>query len=152
MRTCGADVIRQVPLVNHGGCGYYAAQVAMALEARGLTCWAVLTSQLRDDDLNVVRNELKPYLLREWNDAGILIGHIMLQFEHEGRVWSHDTRNTCTGRIKYEPTYGGRLVPGYLTTPELVTIANARTGWNPAFCRRSGVPMIRAAVQRHLHA
>ena len=136
------------PLVNHGGCAVYASHVAQALEARGLTVWAVLTSQLRDDDLNIVRNQSKPRTLRQWNDAGVLIGHVMLQFEHEGRIWSHDARNTCIGRIKYEPTYGGRLVPGYLTVPELVSIASQPWGSNPAFDRRSGVPVNRAAVRR----
>ena len=124
----------------------------MALEERGLTVWAVITSQLRDDDLNIVRNESKPRTLRDWNNSGVLIGHIMVQFEHEGRIWSHDARNTCTARIKYEPTYGGRLVPGYLTVPELVSVASQPWGWNPAFSRRSGVPAIRAAVRRHLGA
>lgn len=150
LRACGSEVIANAPLVNHGGCAVYASHVAQALEARGLTVWAVITSMLRDDDLNIVRNQSKPRTLREWNDAGILIGHIMLQFEHEGRIWSHDARNTCTGRIKYEPTYGGRLVPGFLTVPELVNIAAARKGWNPAFRRRTGVPAIRAAARRHL--
>jgi hypothetical protein len=150
LRATGAEVLAGAPNVNHGGCAVYASHVAQALEARGLTCWGVLTSSLRDDDLHVVRNQSKPRTLREWNDAGVLIGHIMLQFENAGRVWSHDARNTCTGRIKYEPTYGGRLVPGYMTVPELAAIASRPSGWNPAFCRRSGVPVIRAAVRRHL--
>lgn len=152
LRACGAEVLASAPTVNHGGCGVYASHVAQALEARGLTVWSVITSQLRDDDLNIVRNQSKPRTLREWNDAGVLIGHVMLQFEHEGRVWSHDARNTCTGRIKYEPTYGGRLLTGYLTLPELITIAAARKGWNPTFRRRSGVPAIRAAVRHYLGA
>jgi len=122
----------------------------MALEARGLTCWGVLTSFLRDDDLNVVRNQSKPHTLREWNEAGVLIGHMMVQFEYERRVWSHDARNTVTGRVKYEPTFGGRLVPGYVTVAEMVAIASRPLGWNPAFHRRSGLPLIRAAVKRHL--
>ena len=130
----------------------YAAHVAMALEARGLTCWAVITSLLRDDDLNAVRNQSKPRTLREWNDAGVLIGHVMVQFEYNGRIWRHDARNTVLAKSRREPTFGKLLCPGYLTVPELVTIAAARTGWNPAFSRRSGVPAIRAAVRRHLGA
>ena len=124
----------------------------MALEARGLTCWAVITSLLRDDDLNAVRNQSKPRTLREWNDAGVLIGHVMVQFEYNGRIWRHDARNTVLAKSRREPTFGKLLCPGYLTVPELVTIAAARTGWNPAFSRRSGVPAIRAAVRRHLGA
>lgn len=151
LRTCGAEVIANAPLVNHGGCAVYASHVAQALEARGLTVWAVLTSCLRDDDLNVVRNESKPHSLREWNDCGVVISHVLIQFEHKGKVWMHDARNTVPAKRRREPTFGKLLCPGYMTVPELVAIATARTGWNPAFGRRAGVPGIRAAVRRHLH-
>ncbi len=124
----------------------------MALEERGLTVWAVITSQLRDDDLNIVRNQSNPRTLREWNDAGVLIGHVLVEFEYNGRVWRHDARNTVLAKSRREPTFGKLLCPGYLTIPELITIAAARTGWNPAFRRRTGVPVIRAAVRRHLRA
>ena len=123
----------------------------MALEERGLTVWAVITSQLRDDDLNIVRNQSNPRTLREWNDAGVLIGHVLVEFEYNGRVWRHDARNTVRAKSRREPTFGKLLCPGYLTVPELITIADAKAGWNPAFCRRAGVPMIRSAVRRHLH-
>ena len=124
----------------------------MALEERGLTVWAVVTSQLRDDDLNIVRNQSKPRTLREWNDAGVLIGHVLIEFEYNGQVWRHDARNTVRAKSRREPTFGKLLCPGYLTILELITIAASKTGWNPAFSRRSGAPVIRAAVRRHLHA
>jgi hypothetical protein len=152
LRACGADVTSRVPEVNKGGCGVYAAKVAMALEDAGLTVWAVVSSALRDDDLNVVRNESRPYTLNQWNGAGVYMSHVLVQFEHRGRVWTHDARNTTCRKTKQEPSFGGRLVPGYLTVPELVTIAMARKGWNPAFDRRSGIPVVRTAVRRHLSA
>ena len=150
LRACGSEVLANAPLVNHGGCGSYAAGVAMALEERGLTVWAVITSLLRDDDLEVVRNQSSPRTLRAWNDAGVLIGHVLVEFEYNGRVWRHDARNTVRAKSRREPTFGKLLCPGYLTLPELVSIAAARKGWNPAFRRRSGVPVIRAVVRRHL--
>ena len=150
LRACGAEVIANAPLVNHGGCAVYASHIAQALEARGLTCWAVITSLLRDDDLDVVRNQSKPRTLREWNDAGVLIGHILVEFEYNGRIWRHDARNTALAKSRREPTFGKLLCPGYLTIPELVTIAAAKAGWNPKFPRRTGVPAIRAAVRRYL--
>ena len=151
LRACGSEVIANAPLVNHGGCAVYASHVAQALEARGLTVWAVITSMLRDDDLNIVRNQSKPRTLREWNNAGVLIGHVVIEFEYNGRIWRHDARNTVRANSRREPTFGKLLCPGYLTIPELVTIAAAKTGWNPALSRRSGVPAIRAAVRRHLN-
>jgi hypothetical protein len=135
-------------MINHGGCAIYAANVAMALNDVGVTVWAVVSSALRDDDLNVVRNQSRPRTLHAWNNAGVYINHVLVQFEYRSRIWTHDARNTTCRKIKREPTYGGRLVPGYLTLPELVTIAMARKGWNPAFDRRSGIPAIRAAVRR----
>ena len=150
LRACVGEVLANAPLVNHGGCAVYATHVAQALEARGLTCWAVITSLLRDDDLDVVRNQSKPRTLRQWNDAGVLIGHVMVRFEYNGRIWRHDARNAMRAKSRREPTFGKLLCPGYLTVPELVSIAAVRKGWNPAFCRRSGVPAIRAAVRRYL--
>ena len=52
LRACGTEAVAKLPHLNHGGCGVYAANVAMALEERGLTVWGVITSCLRDDDLN----------------------------------------------------------------------------------------------------
>lgn len=47
LRACDAAVLATAPLINHGGCSVYAAvHVAQALEARGLTVWAVLTSSV----------------------------------------------------------------------------------------------------------
>ncbi len=152
LRACGAEVIANAPLVNHGGCAVYASHIAQALEARGLTVWAVITSLLRDDDLNIVRNQSKPRTLREWNDTGVLIGHVLVEFEYNGRVSRHDARNTVLAKSRREPTFGKLLCPGYLTVPELVSIAAARKGWNPVFRRHTGVPAIRAAVRRHLDA
>jgi hypothetical protein len=152
LRSCGTEVLACAPNVNHGGCGYYAAHVAMALEERGITVWGVITSCLRDDDLNIVRNQSKPHTLRQWNDAGVVIGHILVEFEHNGRIWRHDARNTVCAKSRREPTFGKLLCPGYMTTPELVSIATARTGWNKAFNRRAGMPVIRTAVRRHLRA
>lgn len=75
LRACNTEVIAKAPNVNHGGCGVYAANVAMALEEHGLTVWAVLTSRLRDDDLNVVRNESKPNLNKTLeHDSNVLGG------------------------------------------------------------------------------
>ena len=73
-----------------------------------------------------------------------------MEFEYNGRVWRHDARNTVRAKSRREPTFGKLLCPGYLTVPELVSIAAARKGWNPAFRRRTGAPVIRAAVRRHL--
>lgn len=58
-----AEVFATAPLGNHCGCAVYASHVAQAPEAQGLICWGVLTSQLHDDDLNIVRNQSSPQSL-----------------------------------------------------------------------------------------
>jgi hypothetical protein len=78
------------------------------------------------------------------------MNHVLVGFAYEGKVWTHDVKNTTDKRLRREPTFGGSLCPGYLTVPELVKIARARKDWNPAFYRRSGIPAIRASVRRHL--
>jgi hypothetical protein len=142
--------MERIPEINRGGCAVHAANIAIALEDAGMTVWGVVSSALRDDDLNVVRNETRPHTLYQWNNAGVYMNHVLVQFEHKGKVWTHDVKNTTDKRLRKEPTFGGSLCPGYLTVPELVKIAMARKGWNPAFNRRSGTPAIRAAVWRHI--
>ena len=124
----------------------------MALDDLGVTTWAVVSSALRDDDLEIVRNESRPRTLHQWNNAGILMSHVLVQFEHNGKVWMHDAANTVRATSRREPTFGKLLCPGYLTVPELVAIAATKAGWNPKFSRRTGTPVIQAAVRRNLHA
>jgi hypothetical protein len=153
LRACGSEVRDRLPEVNRGGCCVYAANVAMALEAAGLTVWGVLTSQLRGtDDLNMVREQDRPKTLLQWNNAGILIGHVMVQFELDNRVWTHDCTRTTCDQVRKDFAFNEPLVPGYITVAEMVSIAAARKGWNLVFNRRSGSPTIRAAVRRHLCA
>jgi hypothetical protein len=148
--ACSADVQESIPDVNRGGCAVYAAQIAMALDETGATVWGVLSSALRDEDLNVVREECRPHTLHDWNAAGVYMNHVLVQFELRGTVWTHDAVNTTDAALRREPTFGGPLCPGYLTVPELVKIATSRRGWNPAFDRRTGLPIIRSAIRRHL--
>ena len=150
LKAVGDCVMKHAPRVNNGGCAVYAAAVAAHLADRGITTWGVLTSQLRKDDLHTVREQDEPHTLDDWNSSGVFIGHVMIQFEHNSRVWTHDTRRTTCGRVHKDSCFGERLCPGYLTIPELVTIADQPEGWNPVFRRETGIPVIQAAVRRHL--
>lgn len=151
LKSCGRMVLEHAPEVNHGGCGVYAAKVAMALQDRGIEVWGVISSPLRNDDLNIVRNESNPRTVRQWNDAGVIFNHVLVQFEHRGRIYTHDARNTSAGKLKREPTFGGLICPGYLTVPEMVTLAAHPKGWNSAFDRKAGIPVIKKAIRRFLN-
>lgn len=145
--------------LNGGGCAVYAAAVAKRLHALDVPVWGAVSMRAYDDpenvDLDAIRfnnrnNSNKLRTVWDWNEYGVGFHHVLVQFVHEGKIWTHDSNGTVPKPVKVENTCGGIVVNGHLTVAELVSIASRQAGWSSAFNRRTGIPAIKRCVARHL--
>lgn len=152
LQALGVDMENRIEYLNRGGCAVYAAHVAARLHKLGLPVWGVVSMAWGGDnvDLNAIRMNNRPRCVYDWNRAGVDFNHVLLQFVHDGTIWTHDSNVTVPQAVKREPTCNGRIVRGNLTLSELQALASRQEGWNRCFSRAEGIPIIKAGVRRHL--
>lgn len=152
LSALGADMNERIDALNAGGCAVYASHVAARLHRLGVPVWGVVSMAWGGDgvNLNTIRVNAKPRTVYDWNAAGVDFNHVLIQFVHDGRIWTHDSNTTVPKALEHESTCYGRIVEGAMTVRELQTIASKQEGWNRCFHRESGIPEIRSGVRRHL--
>lgn len=132
----------KVEAPNNGGCGVIASCVARKLEKLGVKADVVV---IRDrycpgKDIPEVRVQLRPNpTVREWNQAGVRVHHLMLRItlpDGEEVFWdSNGVRGEAAGPTMKHP----------FTIAELHAMARERDGWNNWF-DRSQIPTIKQLV------
>lgn len=128
---------REVPSINWGGCCVFASLVAERLGRHVPT--RIRVSGDHDDNLsNVtiprVRRSVKSNTPRDWGIEGVSFAHVVVEFEHEGKLYHYDT-----GGVKpaAEVTAYGRfpLIKGSLQVAEAIELSATPVGWNAQFDR-----------------
>jgi hypothetical protein len=135
IRDIGQELSASIPELNYGGCCVYAHRVAQALRAYGIEARGRVVSYSRHD-LEQVRAEYGQCGWRAWQDAGFYISHVIIEFEHDGMTWRHDsTLTTTAGSEQSWAGDGGRgpLMAGSLTVEELADLVHTQNGWNTSF-------------------
>lgn len=135
LRQLGADTGATVDNLNYGGCGVYARHVTRALQALGINARGRIVSYSHRD-LDQVRAMYGMVGREAWRGSGFHISHVVVEFEHDGKTWRHDSTLTAEADIldKWDGDGGrGPLLPGVLTLAELEDMTNDRTDWNPSF-------------------
>lgn len=149
LRVLGTETENAIPELNSGGCCVYAAAVAKRLQRLGVPVWGVASDQYRRANVNVARLRNKPKTMSEWNSAGVGFNHVLIQFVHDGKIWTHDSGTTTDDKLSSDPNFGYPLSEGNLTVGELTALA-ASDGWSHWFDRESGVPVIHNNIAKHL--
>jgi hypothetical protein len=148
----GQDCNDNIEYLNAGGCCVYAAHVAKRLHALHVPTWGIVGQSWgnRGLDLNEIRRNNRPRTTTDWNRAGVHFTHVLVQFVHDGKVWTHDSNRTVPEAIKRESTCYSEILPGLLTTGELTALASKQEGWNRMFDREAGIPVIQSNVRKYL--
>ena len=149
LRALGSDMEEQLPYLNHGGCCVYAANVAKRLQKLGVPVWGIVADRDACANLNDARFNSSPKSVREWNAEGVEFNHVLIQFVHDGKIWTHDSGTTTDRKLECDPTLGAPILDGNLTVGELTALAED-TRWNWMFDRDEGIPAITAGVKQHL--
>jgi hypothetical protein len=135
--------------LNRGGCAVYAALVARWLKQETPVDVAV-----SDDESWITIGEAREMGLTntadlcEWNERGLIFGHVVLDFEHKGQRYWYDSNGVVAQDLTggCDPTYHFPILAGRLTVEE--TIKLAREGnWNRQFDRNE-IPKIKSIVDR----
>lgn len=143
LKTLGNKVIEELPFVNYGGCCCYAAEVGEALQAMGIPVRGVVA----DGEVNSVAEA------RENGQTSF--GHVLIEFEHDGKVYWHDARRTLeivNGEYPGRYNIFSYFIEGRLTVDEMREFADNPKGWNPTFRRAEGIPIIAELVREFLPA
>lgn len=159
LRRLGQEANARVRYLNCGGCAVYAALVSRALLNRGIPARARVADRSHTGEYTVDKvravlaengidtNNATPH---DWHAEGIDFTHVLVEFEYRGRTYLADSNFVDTKRRKREPTCGAPLLPGILSVPEVESLASTPDGWNDAFDRDEGIPILEKLVATHL--
>jgi len=144
LKAVGAEVERQIHMLNWGGCCVYAAILANELRTL-LTKDAVVEIRVIERDhggtlrpLNEVRQELSSNDLGEWYNADVYFHHVFLEIRtggciiHTDSEESHYTMNSDRSKIAGHCKI---IRPGFIEFDDAVDLAK-QTRWNLDFDRR----------------
>lgn len=122
-----------VPRLNNGGCGFFAAELGKRMLDAGITDFGIVVF---DDEsycnVSELETELREYGvdiedINNWSDNGLLFGHVAV--EYDGAFW--DGHESFTDTI-YKEMFD--LVDGELSLEAIVALGQSHQ-WNPTYDR-----------------
>lgn len=141
--------------INAGGCGVYAAAVALALAELGVAVECIVDSEYSAvSSVAEARNNLSNTncpTLRDWEDAGLGFWHVGVRFRLNGEWYTHDSEATREGRFDCGDSLRFMAHEDGLTVAEAQDIANEPHGWNTCF-DRDLIPDVRAMVRARIYS
>lgn len=153
LRNLGAAAERALPNLNRGGCGVYAAAVALRLEELGIPSECVVpawnVSSVAEARGNLNHNG-GVNTARDWAEAGVCWYHVGVRFKHGGRWYTHDSQATRQGRVAVGDDLAFDATPDGLTPHEMWGAAQSQDGWNATFNRKRGIPEVQRLVWEFL--
>ena len=149
LNKLGKEVIKRYPSINYGGCCVYAAIVATELKKYKIDACGIVASRSAgetDYSIDQARNNINKNTVQSWENNGIVLSHIGLEFEVGGKKKHYDTKG-----VRPASRYSGDLTiyKGRFQHAELKQLAAKKSGWNNHFNRRD-IPAIRKLVQNRL--
>lgn len=144
LNQLGRNVQSRYPNLNAGGCGVYASIVATELSNLGIPVCGIVGTNTSAfvNHIDEARNHVSRNNVKSWEDNGIILSHVGIEFKVRGYTNSYDS----TG-VQPANTLGNWMVyRGRLTVEELKEIASSAEGWNTDFKRRD-IPNIELIVQ-----
>lgn len=146
LRKLSSQIQHNVPDVNLGGCCVVAVEIAQHLRNKFPTKIRVSNSWGTHDDtpLELIAEAVDDIDdLYCWMENGVGMGHVFVEFEHNGRSYYMDSTgvHAASGR---DPAFRWPLYAGQLPLDVAKRLADYGD-WNHTF-NRSYVPRIRAYV------
>lgn len=149
LNDLGAEVYREFPSINSGGCCVFAAAVANELKHHGIPVSGIVSAWDADEgshNINDVRKKIPTNTVRHWNARGIQFYHVGIEFTIGKIKYHYDTTGVkkASNTLDDMPIYNGRL-----ELYELRALAGKKKGWNSNFNRRC-IPQLRALIKQRL--
>lgn len=136
---------------NRGGCCVIAAAIAEHLEqivpVRIRVSDDHFDHSYSDDNCNL--NDMVNYLGTQashdmWNDADVSFGHVLVEFDYQGRTYHMDTSGVKLAK-KRDPSFGWLMYDGFLPLAAAQTLASDAGNWNKTF-NRNQIPVLKKMV------
>lgn len=150
LRETADQASNNIPKLNYGGCGVYAAAVATALAGLNIPVHGVVERGWDDsEDLEESRLAAAkpPRTVLEWNKVKVHFRHVLVVARIADRWWIHDSQRTLE-LVNDHP--GDGYIRGKLTLAELRNVARCRVGWNTSFDRRRYLRSVKSVTQKYL--
>lgn len=135
---------------NRGGCCVIAAEVAAQLEKIVPTRIRVSNDDCEAED-NANLNQMVDYLGPQvddhnaWNDAYIFFGHVIVEFDYQGKTYHMDTSGVRLAK-KRDPSFNWPMYDGHLPLHAAKALADIPGNWNKKF-NRDQIPHLRKMVK-----
>lgn len=140
-----ASRLDNIPYLNDGGCGVVAAHVAKRLQHITKVRVAIFAyGQDIDEIRSYVRNTRSAL---EWSRSGLVVGHAMVEFLHNGEWWLFDSVGAVPD-VDEVTLFGNHHLykDGYLTIDEICALAANPYPWNNDFYRDLYIRKIRRRI------
>lgn len=132
------------PYINKGGCCVVAALMAPLLNKHVYTKIRVLSKAYEHNSMDNARLQVVRNTVTEWNNNGVIFGHILLEMSVDGKTWWYDTDGLYS-TLPYEQGWG--VHDGVLMFDEAIELAKDRNSWNEKFNRSAIWDITRAIHQ-----
>ena len=146
MRRLSKQLNTHLVLPNRGGCCVIAAEIAEHLEK--IVPVRIRVSDDHCDDncnLNDIVDYLGPQASHDmWNDAEVSFGHVIVEFDYNGRTYHMDTNGVKLAK-KRDPSFGWLMYDGFLPLEAAKTLASEAGNWNKKF-NRNQIPVVKKIV------
>lgn len=137
-------VVRNIPNINNGGCGVFAALVAKRLNKMGIPAvvriGGYISEKKKHDLINGLNSNtdigISP--IRKWHLDYIDMEHLIVEFQHGGKIYHLDS-TTFHEQKERTTNFDCPLYHGHLNTLQALHIAR-RGSWNIRFNRKKHIP------------
>ena len=145
---------KDIPHLNHGGCGVFASNVVKMLDSHGYTTriWFINlynTTYSKGDVAEIITNNL--LTLSEWSRAGVECNHAVIEaVDNEGKSTVFDSEHLFElkkGQVARSRNFliqGRKMTAGHVEIPkgEFLEMVEDSRGWNCTFDRASHKPSL----------
>lgn len=149
LNSLGRDVFNRFKRINHGGCCIYATMIVRELQRQNIECGGIAIGENNFDlpKIDTVRKKIKKHTASEWNNNGISLNHVAVEFVINGKKYHYDTTGV---RLAGSHLHGKLVYEGRFTFAEMQTMSKqGKNCWNHMFDRKN-IPAIRVMVEKAL--
>ena len=150
LRRLAKQLNDNIVLPNRGGCCVISAEIAEHLE-RIVPVRIRVSNDWVDEDDDCNLNEMVDYLgctvgdHDAWNDNDIAFGHVIVEFDYNGRTYHMDTSGVKLAK-KRDPSFGWLMYDGHLPLHAAKALAAQQGNWNKKF-NRAQIPRVKKIVE-----
>jgi len=142
----------QIPTINYGGCGLFAAELVKRLKTNGIRSAGLRVYSFDDPGVNVseaetfVRANNSQGDLNAWNANGVTFDHVRVEWNK--RFWDGEFSESTDWRAidPYETNGNMAIQSGEVSLESLEALLVDKWNWNSTFDRDMYLPKLKAIM------